>query len=58
MNEVREQKTENQVGESESLVKKVYQPLETKVVEVKVEKGYATSESSPVQAPQWGNGSW
>lgn len=58
MNEVKEQKTENPVGNNESSVKETYQPLETKVVEVKVEKGYATSDASPVQAPQWGNGSW
>lgn len=57
MEELEEQKTEKLLGNEQTSTKEVFQPLEMKVVEVKVEKGYATS-ASPVNAPQWGNGSW
>lgn len=57
MNEVKEQKTEKQVGEKTISKKEIYQPLMMKVVDVKVEKGYATS-AAPTSAPQWDNGSW
>lgn len=36
--------------------KEKYEPLTVNVVDVKVEKGYASSTS--VDAPQWDKGSW
>lgn len=57
MDELKEQKTEKQVENQQTVTKEVFQPLEMKIVEVKVEKGYATS-ASPINAPQWGVGSW
>ncbi len=41
--------------------KTTFEPLEMKVVDVKVEKGYATSGGSapaPVDIDQWKNGNW
>lgn len=39
--------------------KEKFEPLEMKEVDVKVEKGYATSgRVSPLNVPSWGNGSW
>lgn len=42
-------------------IKEVFEPLEMKVVEVKVEKGYATSgtpESTAVTVKNWNTGTW
>jgi len=39
--------------------KETFEPLEMKVVDVKVEKGYATSSSdNPISINEWNNGSW
>lgn len=39
--------------------KETFEPLEIKVVDVEVEKGYATSGyNDPVTINQWGDGSW
>lgn len=56
MEKLREQKTEEQLKQADE-TKEVYQKLETKVVDVKAEKGYATSDG-PLEAPQWDKGTW
>ncbi|WP_321332906.1 hypothetical protein [uncultured Bacteroides sp.] len=39
--------------------KETFEPLEMKIVDVKVEKGYATSgHNDPVTIQQWKNGNW
>ncbi len=41
--------------------KAAFEPLEMQVVDVKVEKGYATSvggSTGSVDIDQWGNGTW
>lgn len=58
MKELKEQKTKEQ-GPQENEVKEVYQKLETKVLDVKAEKGYASSAvEGPLEAPQWKEGVW
>lgn len=50
-----------EVADMQPAVKEEYQPLEVKVLDVKSEKGYATSAgggTSPIAAPQWTDGSW
>jgi hypothetical protein len=45
----------------EPIAKEKYQPVELMVLDVKLEKGYATSaggETSPIAAPQWTDGNW
>lgn len=39
-------------------LKEVFEQLEVKVVDVKVEKGYATSSDEPISIQQWKGGSW
>lgn len=39
--------------------RETFEPLEMKIVDVKVEKGYATSgQNDPVTIQQWKNGNW
>lgn len=57
MDEVKEQKTGKQVENEQTSKKEVYQPLKMKVVDVKVEKGYATSDGSS-QLPEMGKEEW
>lgn len=45
------------VANSKITKKEKYQKPQTKIVEAKVEKGYATSQG-PIGAPDWRNGSW
>lgn len=56
MDELKEQTDEQQLVQ-ENETKEMYQELETKVVDVKAEKGYASSEG-PLVVPQWQEGSW
>lgn len=40
-------------------MRKAYVPLQTKVVEVRVEKGYATSKvEDPITIHQWEDSEW
>ena len=39
--------------------KETFEPLEIKVIDVKVEKGYATSgHDDPITINEWQNGNW
>ena len=56
--EKEERKKRNEV---QTKSKEKFEPLEMKVVEVKVEKGYATSgtkESTAVTVRNWNTGTW
>lgn len=50
-----------EADQMQPIAKEEYQPLEVKVLDVKSEKGYATSAggtTSPIAAPQWTDRSW
>lgn len=52
-----EEKKKNEEAQQQS--KEAFEPLEMKVVDVKVEAGYATSgQNDPVTIEQWKNGNW
>lgn len=48
-----------QIEETQKQVKETFEPLEIKVIDVKVEKGYATSgHDDPITINEWQNGNW
>lgn len=51
---------EHKVVHIQPLAKEKYEPLELKVLDVKSEKGYATSAggTSSIAAPQWTDSNW
>lgn len=51
---------EHKVVYIQPLAKEKYEPLELKVLDVKSEKGYATSAggTSSIAAPQWTDSNW
>lgn len=51
---------EQETSQVESLAKEKYEPLELRVLDVKSEKGYATSAggTSSIAAPQWTDSNW
>ncbi len=54
-----DEKNEKQKKEAQKQVKETFEPLEMKVVDVKVEKGYATSGNpEPISINEWKNGKW
>lgn len=56
--EVKQNQNEIQ-NEIQEVKKEVFEPMEVNVIDVEVEKGYATSgHNDPVTIQQWGNGSW
>ncbi len=54
-----EEKNEKTHEEAQKQVKETFEPLELKVVDVKVEKGYATSGNpDPFTINEWKKGNW